>query len=160
MTLARDFRIRPMTVNDLEEVIALERQSDSAPHWGLEEYRSAVESAADSAVRRLALVAEAEGGLAGFAVIRLVKTRDGSEAELESILVAAELRSRGVGRALLAESAARAKACGAIRLDLEVRASNAAANRLYKRAGFVEIGRRRGYYRDPDEDAVLMGCEL
>ncbi len=98
--------------------------------------------------------------LRGFAVVRLVKAPDGSEAELESIVVAEAWRGQGIGAELLAELAARAKSSDAIRLDLEVRASNAPAIRLYGRAGFVESGRRRGYYRGPDEDAILMSRDL
>jgi ribosomal-protein-alanine N-acetyltransferase len=49
---------------------------------------------------------------------------------------------------------------GATRLDLEVRASNAAAIRLYARAGFLEIGHRRAYYISPEDDAVLMQVKL
>jgi ribosomal-protein-alanine N-acetyltransferase len=49
---------------------------------------------------------------------------------------------------------------GARRMELEVRISNRAAIALYERAGFVQDGRRRGYYRDPEEDAVLMGLPL
>ena len=45
-------------------------------------------------------------------------------------------------------------------VDLEVRASNEAALRLYRRAGFRAIGRRRGYYADPIEDAVLLRLDL
>jgi ribosomal-protein-alanine N-acetyltransferase len=45
-------------------------------------------------------------------------------------------------------------------MELEVRISNRAAIALYERAGFVQDGRRRGYYRDPEEDAVLMGLPL
>jgi [ribosomal protein S18]-alanine N-acetyltransferase len=160
MTLAGKLHIRPMAAGDLDAVIALERETDSAPHWGPADYLGAIENVGDSAVRRIALVAEVGGGLAGFAVVRLAKTSDLSEAELESIVVAEAWRGKGIGTALLAELAARAKASDAIRLGLEVRASNAAAIRLYERAGFVEGGRRRGYYRGPDEDAILMIYDL
>jgi ribosomal-protein-alanine N-acetyltransferase len=45
-------------------------------------------------------------------------------------------------------------------IELEVRAGNLAALTLYRRFGFVEVGRRKGYYRDPAEDAVLMDLLL
>jgi ribosomal-protein-alanine N-acetyltransferase len=61
---------------------------------------------------------------------------------------------------LLSQSTLRVKAQGARRLDLDVRAGNAAAIRLYQRAGCREMGRRRGYYHDPEEDAVLMSVIL
>ena len=160
MTLPETLRIRPMNEADLDAVIALERESDGAPLWSEAEYLQAMKDHADSALRRCALVAEVRGGFAGFAVVRLLTTPDGGEAELESIVVAPELRGRGIGAALLAEVIQRARAQGARRLDLEVRASNAGAIRLYERLGLRETGRRRGYYRHPDEDAVLMRINL
>ncbi len=160
MTLLLEIRIRPMAESDLDAVIALERESDGAPHWGRAEYLAAIENDGNSALQRIALVAEAVGVLAGFAVVRIVKAPNGSEAELESILVAEGLRGRGIGAGLLAELVARAKDLSVIRLDLEVRASNAAAIRLYERAGFARMGQRRGYYSGPDEDAVLMSRVL
>jgi [ribosomal protein S18]-alanine N-acetyltransferase len=75
-------------------------------------------------------------------------------------VVARGWRDRGLGKSLLSESVRRAKEQGAFRLDLEVRASNSVAIRLYGRAGFRETGRRRAYYHDPEEDAVLMSIIL
>ncbi len=65
-------------------------------------------------------------------------------------------RGRGVGRALLADVLARARAAACAEVWLEVGARNEAARRLYARAGFVEVARRRGYYRDPPDDALVM----
>jgi [ribosomal protein S18]-alanine N-acetyltransferase len=156
MTLPDGFRIRSMVGQDLDAVIAIERENDSAPHWSISDYLVLIQSDSDLYLNRNTMVAEIACEVAGFAIVRLVAT----EAELESIVVAARWRGRGVGRLLLSESARQAKELGATRLDLEVRASNAAAIRLYRGAGFVETGRRRGYYRDPEEDAVLMSVIL
>jgi len=160
MTLPEGVRIRPMIEGDLDAVISLEQLSDGTPHWSRAEYRHVIENPADSALNRFAVVAEAGPGLGGFAVVRLLAAPDGGEAELESIVVAPQLRSRGIGTALLAEVIHRARAQGARQLDLEVRASNTAAMRLYQRLGLRETGRREGYYRHPDEDAVLMRLNL
>lgn len=151
--------IRLMVRSDLEAVLALERESDLAPHWSPDDYLAAIEPDG-SFLRRLALVAEAGGQFAGFAILRLLDAPAGGEAELESIIVAQKWRGCGLGAAMLLEAARRAKEGGAVRLDLEVRASNSAALRLYCRAGFAENGRRPGYYRDPEEDAVLMSATL
>lgn len=159
MTL-KNSHIRPMTEGDLDAVLALERESDLAPHWNRADYLIAIRGDSGSALWRLALVAEAGGEVAGFAVVRLLTTADGGEAELESMVVARRWRGQGLGASLLSESTLRVKAQGARRLDLEVRAGNAAAIWLYRRAGFRETGRRRGYYRDPEEDAVLMSVIL
>ena len=78
----------------------------------------------------------------GFALARLAV----DEAELLLLAVDPPARARGIGAALIAHTAAVAAARGARRLLLEVRDGNAALG-LYRRAGFVEIGRRRGYYR-------------
>jgi len=156
MTLPDSLRIRRMIDLDLDAVMAIERGTDSAPHWSDSDYLALIQSDSELSFKRHAMVAEVGGEVAGFAIVRLVA----AEAELESIVVVPHWRGRGLGRSLLAESARQARELGAIRLDLEVRASNAAAIRLYRGAGFLETGRRRAYYRDPEEDAVLMSVIL
>lgn len=69
-------------------------------------------------------------------------------------------RGRGVGRALLDDVVARARRAECTELWLEVGARNASALRLYARAGFEEVARRRGYYRAPPDDAVVMRVRL
>jgi [ribosomal protein S18]-alanine N-acetyltransferase len=161
MTSPADFRIRPMNVDDLESVIALERASETAPHWSRAQYQYLLEDTQPGrSVSYLALVAEMDDRVAGFVVVRMLLISDGGEAEVESILVAPHARTRGIASALLAESFDRARRSGIRRLNLEVRASNAAALRLYARAGFLRAGLRRQYYRDPGEDAVLMSIDL
>ncbi len=152
--------IRPMTEGDVEAVMILERSSDGAPRWTRSQYLDSVQGSVGSTVRRFAIVAEWKGALAGFAVLRLVAAPGGGEAELESIAVAPELRGREIGTALVTELIQVAKAHRAGRLDLEVRASNTAAMRVYSRLGWVETGRRRSYYDTPEEDAVLMRLNL
>jgi ribosomal-protein-alanine N-acetyltransferase len=160
MTPPENLNIRSMVEGDLDAVLALERETDSAPHWNRDQYLVAIEGDSGSALQRLALVAEVRSEIAGFAVVRLLTTADGGEADLESIVVALRWRGRGLGASLLAELVVRTRARGARRLDLEVRVSNVAAIHLYDRAGFREMGRRRGYYHGPEEDAVLMSVIL
>jgi ribosomal-protein-alanine N-acetyltransferase len=163
MSLPVDFRIRAMIESDLDAILALERGSETAPHWERAEYLALtreIDDSGGSPLRRFGLVAERGGAVAGFAALRLLLVPEGGEAELESILVAPQWRGRGIGGALLAAALLEAKRLGAVRLDLEVRASSLQALSLYERAGFREIGRRRGYYRAPDEDAVLMSATL
>lgn len=78
----------------------------------------------------------------GFAVSRVVL----DEAELLTIALDPSVRGEGIGRALLDFHAARLRRAGAASIFLEVAADNAAALALYRRAGFVQIGRRNGYY--------------
>lgn len=99
----------------------------------------------------------AAGGT-GFALARTVY----DEAELLLLAVAPQRRRTGLGAALLAAVADDARASGAVRLHLEMRAGNPAAA-LYERAGFVEVGRRRNYYRGADGrqlDAITLALPL
>lgn len=98
------------------------------------------------------LLAEASDG---FALARVAA----DEAELLTIAVRPEARGRGLGSALLRDVLTAAAARGAGRMLLEVAADNAAALTLYRREGFAECGRRRGYYAAPDGrriDALIM----
>ena len=70
------------------------------------------------------------------------------------------MRRRGFGARLLSQLLESARALGALTVHLEVRASNEAAQALYRRFGFRRTGRRRGYYACPPEDAVLMSLNL
>jgi ribosomal-protein-alanine N-acetyltransferase len=82
--------------------------------------------------------------------------RVGSESHITTIGVRGSSQSRGFGTALFAALLQRSYELGARWVTLEVRASNAPAIRLYERFGFKSIGRRRGYYTDSGEDAVIM----
>jgi ribosomal-protein-alanine N-acetyltransferase len=97
-------------------------------------------------------VAEVEGSVVGFVVVSCAA----GVAEVESVAVMGSVRRQGVGRALCVAAMEWARGRGAERMELEVRASGEAALGLYRALGFVEVGRRRGYYRGPVEDAVLM----
>jgi len=139
-------RIRAMTEADLDAVLAIASALPSAPHWPRETYAAALDS--ESWPQRVALVGESEGSVAA------------GEGEIESIAVASGEQRRGIGATLLRALLDALTAAGALATVLEVRESNRVAAGLYARAGFCEIGRRTGYYRDPVEDAVLMRLEL
>lgn len=158
--IAEALRVRAMTPLDVDAVLALDRAIEEAPHWRREDYLACLETVPSLTLRRIGLVAEWNGSFAGFAVVRCLTLGGDNEAELESSVVCSELRRAGVGATLLAAIIDAAKEDGAKRLDLEVRVSNDAAVGLYRRAGFTESGRRRAYYHDPEEDAVLMSTTL
>lgn len=143
--------LRRMAPSDLESVVALAEISPGGPHWPREAYESAIEQEPAAA-----LVAVAADTLAGFVIADLVL----DICQLESIVVAGAFRRQGIGAALLSAVIGWSKERGAERVELEVRIGNRAAIALYERAGFVSEGLRRGYYRDPEEDAVLMGLNL
>ncbi len=144
-------RVRAMAAADRAAVMALAAALAEAPQWTEQAWRAVLAGGG-----RVMLVAETEQGIAGFCVAQVVM----DTAELESIAVERTEQRRGVGGRLLAAAMEACAAAGARRMLLEVRVSNEAARRLYARAGFVESGRRRGYYREPVEDAVGMECAL
>jgi ribosomal-protein-alanine N-acetyltransferase len=81
------------------------------------------------------------------------------EAHISTFAVHPDLRSRGVGKVLLAAMLRHAAGLGAASATLEVRAGNKAAQSLYRGFGFHAVGRRKGYYKNNGEDAVLMTAE-
>ncbi|GAA1540562.1 hypothetical protein GCM10009788_49190 [Nocardioides humi] len=97
------------------------------------------------------VVAERDGGFAGYAVVSVVDV----DAELQRIAVPVPLRRAGVATALLAAVHAVAAEGGAQRLLLEVREDNLSARLFYERHGFAELGQRPRYYRDGTTALVL-----
>ena len=156
------FRIRTARVADLVGVVAIERGIPEAPHWAEVEYAAMVnaDGDVDSRVRRCLLVAEAEGRIVGFAVGKAIGSGAGSMAELESVVVDAATRREGAGRALCEAVIAWCREKKVATVELEVRAGSLGAIALYTRLGFVAVGRRGGYYREPVEDAVMMRLDL
>jgi [ribosomal protein S18]-alanine N-acetyltransferase len=151
-------RVRVAEAADVAGVVALERGIAEAPHWGEGEYAAMVRG--DRAVRRCFLVAEAEGRLVGFAVGKVVGSDGKGMAELESVAVEEAARRGGVGRALCGAVADWCRGERVAALELEVRAGSAGAIALYSGLGFVVVGRRVGYYREPVEDALLMRLDF
>lgn len=152
--------IRRCVPADLERISLIERASFSDP-WSFEAFSAAL------ALRHLRfLVAEDTGhgrvtgggvpGLVGY-VVALVMADEG---EIADLAVAPAARCRGVGRRLLERVMAEVMESGVRALYLEVRESNAAAQALYRSLSFEEVGRRRGYYQHPSEDALLLRREL
>lgn len=152
------FKVRRAVASDLADVFALERATPTAPHWPRGAY-DAILAGEIFSPRRCLMVATAEddGRLLGFAVGIVHPAGD---AELESVAVAETARRAGVGAALCAAIAEWCRGCGAGELLLEVRASGAAALGLYAKLGFSAVGRRARYYRQPDDDAVVMRLPL
>jgi len=146
--------IRPMAPGDLDRVVEIAASLPTAPKWPRSAYRAAISPQGQP--HRVALVAVYEGVAIGFAVSRLV-LRD---AELETIGIEAGAQGHGFGSSLLFAMVEELKTAGADEILLEVRASNAQALAFYRKAGFLETGRRRGYYAGPVEDAILMRLSL
>lgn len=143
--------LAPVTQADLDALARL--AADAQP------YAWSTDQLAGSLAAGHWLVQAVEHGMpAGFAVVHSLF----EDAELLEIVVARPCQRRGIGRQLLAAALAYARAAGATRLLLEVRASNDSARALYRIAGFHETGVRHGYYRADvgREDAILMELPL
>jgi [ribosomal protein S18]-alanine N-acetyltransferase len=155
------FRVRLGVAADLAGVMEMERSIAEAPHWAEAEYAAIVSSDRDvDGVQRCLLVAETECRLLGFSVGKVIGPGEGSWAELESVVVEVTARRGGVGKALCSAVIAWCRERGAAMLELEVRAGSGGAIALYSGLGFVVVGRRARYYREPVEDAVMMRLEL
>jgi ribosomal-protein-alanine N-acetyltransferase len=142
--------VRAMREGDLDSVLAIAASLKEAPQWPRAAYIAAMDP--DGSPPRIALVAEADSGVVGFAVASVLLP----DAELESIAVAGAVQRRGLGNFLLGELVNELKAEGVAALLLELRASNDRAAALYERAGFDKVGTRRAYYQNPPEDALLL----
>lgn len=144
-----ELSVRPMAAADTSRCAVI---AAAAPEpWGEGQLLSELESPA----ARL-FVAEDEGSVLGFAVFQLAA----GEASLYALNVDPAARRKGVGAALLAGALEALKTEGADQCFLEVRAANTPALALYRRLGFASAGVRRGFYRDPPDDAVVMTLTL
>ena len=143
-----------MQKSDLERVVAIAASLRDAPQWPRSAYEDAI--AAEGGLRRIALVTEIAGQMAGFSVTRVVA----GQAELESIAVFESAQRCGIGAELLRATMREAKSLGAHEMVLEVRESNIGAAALYAKAGFGVMGRRPEYYKDPVEGAILLGLKF
>lgn len=143
-------KVRPALPEDCAALAALDAQCNLSP-WSAAQFQTALTGRFDT----VAVLSGAESSLAAFAVWRTAA----GESELHLIAAAPGCRRSGAASRLMAAWFESAAAQHAERLFLEVRASNSAALALYRKHGFAECGRRKGYYPLPDggrEDAVLM----
>lgn len=154
---AAEPRLQPMTVRHLRGVVEVEAATSPQP-WSASVFAREIE---DPRTRRYVVacrpptrsVAERmRPAVVGFAGVQARP----DAAHVTTVAVHPAAQRRGLGWRLLAWARAAAAELGAETLTLEVRAGNAAARRLYERFGFTEVGLRPGYYRRPDDDAVLM----
>lgn len=144
--------IRPMQMSDLAQVHAIDQHSFSMP-WPASAYEYEINENPYS----LLWVAEVspEGGapmVVGIVVVWLIL----DEAHIASIAVRPDYRSQGIAQKLLITALRGAIQKGSQLATLEVRAQNLIAQRLYRRFKFEVIGRRVRYYRDNNEDALIM----
>lgn len=143
-------KLEKATLEDVEAIYAIEQEVFSSP-WSLESIRSEVLS--DRAHYILLKDDDTLVGYGGYWKIF-------DEGHITNIAVSRPFWGQGYGHQLVAHMLGSGKNKGINRFTLEVRASNAPAIHLYKSHGFTEAGRRKGFYDDPKEDALIMWCEV
>lgn len=136
-----------MTEADLEQVIAIDQVSFSLP-WPARSFH--YELTDNFASRNW--VAEVDGRVAAMMVGWLIV----DELHVATIATHPDYRGRGIGKKILIHALRAARDEGVVRAFLEVREGNAVAIEMYQNLGFVEDGRRKEYYKDNNEDAILM----
>ncbi|SCI63209.1 ribosomal-protein-alanine N-acetyltransferase [uncultured Flavonifractor sp.] len=141
-----DFRLLPMDRSTVPDVAAIERECFSQP-WS--EDMLAEELYNDNASFIVAVADD--GTVLGYAGLTVVL----DEGYINNVAVRSQYRRMGVADALLGTFINFAEDHLAF-LTLEVRASNDKAISLYTKNGFVQEGRRKDYYKDPKEDAIIM----
>jgi len=168
------YKVEPMELSDIQEVMAIERLAFPTP-WPMGAYRFevrhnprayyfVVRPQEEGAVQR---EEPRKGFLARF---RSTDERppivgyggfwcSAREAHISTIAVHPRLRRKGIGQLVLMAMIEKARTIGADHITLEVRASNTVAQSLYRKYGFQVVGRRKGYYSDDNEDAVVMAAQ-
>ena len=142
--------IRRMTIDDLAQVVAIDKASFSLP-WPERSFRFEI---SDNSASR-AWVAEEDGKVVGAIVAWLLV----DEAHIATIATHPDFRRQGIASKLLSHALRMMMNEGALTSVLEVRESNLAAQEMYRKFGFEESGRRPRYYKDNSEDAILMTLE-
>lgn len=138
--------VRPMTGWDIEQVADLERICFSES-WSENLIRSGLDSRLDTY-----FVYVDHGYILGYAVLRVLA----DEGEIQRIGVYPDYRRQGIARELMDAMVTFARLKGVRAIALEVRESNLGARSLYDSYGFRQEAVRRGYYRNPSEDAIIM----
>jgi ribosomal-protein-alanine N-acetyltransferase len=132
---------------DIPAVMQLEQRTANAAHWTEPQYKQIFQAEP----RRIMLLVEELNWLRGF----LVASSMGTDWEIENVVVDGSARRRGFGKLLLQHVIGEATAQHAESIYLEVRESNGSARALYEKCAFVQTGRRKDYFRNPTEDAIL-----
>ena len=141
-----EITFRKMTAEDAEQVAEIDFKSFSVP-WRMTDYWKYAQEKNIEAV-----VGEIEKKIVAYAAAFV----SFEEAEVFKIAVEPELRGQGLGSKIFAELIQAVKKRGAKAITLEVRPSNVAAVKMYESFGLKSVGRRKNYYTNPTEDALIM----
>ncbi|MGH9476531.1 MAG: ribosomal protein S18-alanine N-acetyltransferase [Terriglobales bacterium] len=147
-TLSRDaasWQIRTASAADVDSLLAIAKTCFGSSAWGASHFTP-------HPTRTIFVAGDHTQPCAGYSVLECLV----DQAELQAIAVLPEIRRQGVGAALLRRSLAAAAEQGAAVVFLEVRETNLLAQRFYRQFGFEPCTTRPGYYRLPEEAAVVM----
>ncbi len=145
MTSQTESFVKELGIEALDDVVCLEAAS-FVDVWSVEQYASFIENGAG---RIFGLVEHDQ--LVGYVAFQVVL----DEAEIVNIAVKSRLRGQGRGKVLLENALMVLDQTGIAVIHLEVRPSNTSARRLYESCGFVLVGKRKQYYADTNEDALV-----
>jgi ribosomal-protein-alanine N-acetyltransferase len=149
---AHNFTVRHMKLEDVPRVHEIDMLSFTLP-WPEKSYLfELIENPTTLAIVAEITPPDSKSFVIGMAVVWIVV----DEAHIATIAIHPDYRGRGYGKKLLAETLRMAMRRGASMATLEVRENNSLAQQLYVKFGFRMVGRRPQYYKDNNEDAVLM----
>ncbi|MEB3299905.1 MAG: ribosomal protein S18-alanine N-acetyltransferase [Candidatus Sericytochromatia bacterium] len=141
--------IRPMAHADIPALLPIEARC-FGDHWTVQSFRDELDQACSTYV-----VVEIDGEIVGYAGFWLIL----EEAHITTVAVHPDHQGQGLGEQLLVALIDAALEREARWMTLEVRVSNTGAQALYRKYGFESLGRRRGYYQNDGEDALVMWTE-
>lgn len=137
----------PLKAEDVDQIVEIEQVSFPTP-WSKKAFLSEVEQ--NSLAHYYVCVFD--GKIIGYGGMWLIL----DEAHITNVAVHPDFRGKKVGKAIMLHLIAQALIKGIFRMTLEVRTSNSKAQNLYQKLGFESAGRRKGYYTDTKEDAIIM----
>ncbi len=165
--LPETFLLRKMRLEDIPQVVEIDRASFTLP-WSARTYSFEISNQDTSHMEATHLTPSIRNGWRGM-IYRLFSPKGSAiivgyggcwlitgEAHISTIATHPDFRGRGLGELLLAGMLQRAINLGGEYSVLEVRESNLTAQKLYEKYEYKVVGRRKGYYRDDNEDALLM----
>eukprot|EP01116_Phalansterium_solitarium_P012337 TRINITY_DN28533_c0_g1_i1.p1 TRINITY_DN28533_c0_g1~~TRINITY_DN28533_c0_g1_i1.p1 ORF type:complete len:366 (-),score=8.94 TRINITY_DN28533_c0_g1_i1:223-1320(-) len=147
-----EIRVRPMRVEDLDAVCAIEDLSFASP-YPMSHFVSLLHSSKTGCAVAVNLLDEP----VGYVICNLKKTR---AAQMSSIAILPDYRGFGIGHLLVKQALTQATEWGCPAVVLHVNVTNRAAQKLYQKFGFTVVDWLKGYYSDENQDAVTMRLSL
>lgn len=147
MLRLNDFIVSDLTLKNIDDIVEIEKLSFKTP-WTKEAF--IYELTRNKCAKYRAIFNN--GSVVGYGGMWIMI----DEAHITNIAIHPEFRGIGLGNLIMEDLIDEARDNGAHSMTLEVRTGNTAALNLYKKFGFVEVAKRKGYYQDTGEDAIIM----